>query len=167
MTFTTGTATLESDMEFAARAKNDLGVELIASSGIMKFMGREFMEKFVCLDAVILDFTEDGLISYIQGKKDGSYKGLIFRREGNLVESLDKTKRNFSVPVPRHELFDIPKYRILLARRLPFAEVITSLGCPYSCAFCTAGAYGYKIREVDNVIDELCYLAELGVKRIF
>ena len=41
-----------------------------------------------------------------------------------------------------------------------------SLGCPYNCAFCTAGAYGYRVREVDNVIEELIYLAKLGIKEI-
>lgn len=164
--FTTGTATLESDMDFAAQLKNELGVEIIASAGIMKFIGREFMERFYFLDAVLLDFTEDGLISFLQGKKELPLKGLLIRQNNNLLEYKGKIERSFSVPVPRHDLFDISRYRIPLARRLPFAEVITSLGCPYSCAFCTAGAYGYKIREVDNVIDELRFLAELGVKEI-
>jgi radical SAM superfamily enzyme YgiQ (UPF0313 family) len=63
-------------------------------------------------------------------------------------------------------LFDFRKYRLPIARRFPFTVVVTSLGCPYHCGFCTAGAYGYKVRNVDNVLEELKALAGLGVKEI-
>jgi radical SAM superfamily enzyme YgiQ (UPF0313 family) len=93
-------------------------------------------------------------------------KGFVYRKDGKLIEHKERLPMKFSVPIPRHELFDFKKYKIPIAKKFPFTVVITSLGCPYNCAFCTAGAYGYRVREVDNVIKELIYLKKLGVKEI-
>jgi anaerobic magnesium-protoporphyrin IX monomethyl ester cyclase len=164
--FTTGTSTLSSDLGLMEKAKKKNEVRIIASAGIMKFIGREVLKKYDFIDAVSTDFTEPDIVSYLKGEDKFPLKGLIYRKNGRFVESQERLSTRFKVPVPRHELFDFPKYRIPIARRFPFTVVVTSLGCPYHCGFCTAGAYGYRTREVDNVIEELRYLSKLGVKEI-
>jgi len=164
--FTTGTSTMNSDMALMEKAKKGKETKIIASAGIMKFIGLEFLKKYDFIDAVSTDFTEQDIVSYLQGEDKLPLKGLIYRKNGRFVGSEEKLSTRFKVPVPRHELFDFPKYRIPIAKRFPFTVVVTSLGCPYHCGFCTAGAYGYRIREVDNVIEELKYLSKLGVKEI-
>lgn len=165
--FTTGTSTLISDFAFmkAVKMKNEK-IEIIASSGIMKFVGRELLNKYFFLDAVAIDFTVNNVVQYLNGDKSQPLKGLIFRNDGHLIENNDRLSDSFSIPVPRHDLFDISKYRTPTAKNLPFTVVITSLGCPYNCGFCTAGSYGYRVRETDNAIEELKYLSDLGVKEI-
>lgn len=164
--FTTGTSTLSSDLALMEKVKRKGGTKIIASAGIMKFIGLELLSKYDFMDAVSLDFTEQDIIPFIKGEDNLPLKGLIYRKNSQYIESQDKLSNRFKVPVPRHELFDFPKYRIPIARRFPFTVVVTSLGCPYHCGFCTAGAYGYRVRDVDNVIEELKYLSELGVKEI-
>jgi anaerobic magnesium-protoporphyrin IX monomethyl ester cyclase len=165
--FTTGTATMKSDMELARairEARPD--IKLIASAGILKFIGREFLGKYPFLDAALLDFTEPDLVRYLREGSARPWQGLLCRRDGEFVTSEEKPSPHFDIPVPRHELFPFRKYRIPIARKAPFTVVITSLGCPFHCGFCTAGAYGYRSRNVDNVIPELEHLARLGVKEI-
>jgi len=164
--FTTGTATIKSDLRLMERIKNSMDVRIIASAGILKFLGTEFLEKYPVVDAMLLDFTEQSSIPYILGRGDDLLRGLAFRKNGGIVSSEEKPPVRFQLPVPRHDLFDFPKYRIPIARRFPFTVVVTSLGCPYSCGFCTAGAFGYRTRDVDGVIAELEVLQDLGVKEI-
>jgi radical SAM superfamily enzyme YgiQ (UPF0313 family) len=164
--FTTGTATMRSDLRLMERIKEKKDIRIVASAGILKFLGPEFLEKYPVVDAMLLDFTEQNIVSYIQDKSDSPLRGLIYRKNGNCVTSEEKPDIRFQLPIPRHDLFDISQYKIPIAKRFPFTVVVTSLGCPYRCGFCTAGAFGYRTRDVDGVIAELKVLADLGVKEI-
>ena len=165
--FATGTATMNSDFRLTQGVKKkNKEIKLIASSGIMKFIGLEVMKRYSFLDAVLMDFTEPSIVAYVKGENKTELKGIIYRKKGHLVEWMPSMEKKFSLPIPRHDLFPLEKYRTPIAKRFPFAEVITSVGCPYNCAFCTAGAYGYKVRNVDNLIEELDYLSRLGIKEI-
>ena len=164
--FTTGTATFQSDLRLIQKVKAKTGIKIIASAGILKFIGHEFLNRYDYVDALLLDFTEQDILTYIKNDGEAPLKEIIYRKNGNFIESKAKAPLKFSVPVPRHDLFDFYKYRIPHARRLPFTIVVTSLGCPHSCGFCTAGAYGYRTRDVDGVIEELRLLSRLGVKEI-
>ncbi|MDD8025167.1 MAG: radical SAM protein [Acidobacteriota bacterium] len=164
--FTTGTATIKNDLALMAgirAARPDL--KIAASAGIMKFIGRELLEKNAVLDAVLLDFSDSGLAAWLAGAAP-PLTGMIVRTPAGLVEGPLSKAREFAYPVPRHELFPFRRYRLPIARRFPFTVVVTSLGCPYNCGFCTAGAFGYKVRTVDNVLEELRALAGLGVREI-
>lgn len=165
--FTTGTATLKSDLALASAVKAARpGIKIIASAGILKFEGLNLLRAHPALDACLTDFADPELPAYLAGEAHRPLRGLLFRRNGEFVASEDRPAREFTIPVPRHDLFDFRKYRIPIARRRPFTVVVTSLGCPYHCRFCTAGAWGYRSRPVDNVIPELQRLRDLGVKEI-
>jgi radical SAM superfamily enzyme YgiQ (UPF0313 family) len=165
--FTTGTATMKADLALMERLKAVRpGIKIIASAGILKFIGRDFLDKHSFIDAALLDYTVPEVKTYIREGCRKPLPGLLCRCRGELVTSSEKAAPSFEIPVPRHELFPFRKFRIPIARKSPFTVVVTSLGCPYHCGFCTAGAYGYRSRNIDNVIEELVYLARLGVKEI-
>ena len=166
--FTTGTATMQSDLRLMERVKAKSDIKIIASAGILPFIGNEFLKRYEYVDALLLDFTSLDICVYIRSNDqlDDPLQGLITRKNGQFIQSTEKLLLTYTVPVPRHDLFDFKKYRIPIARRFPFTVVVTSLGCPHSCGFCTAGAYGYKTRDVDGVIEELRLLSRLGVKEI-
>jgi radical SAM superfamily enzyme YgiQ (UPF0313 family) len=163
---TTGTATMKADAAFAARLKAGRpGLRIVASAGIMKFIGEELLAGTPAFDAVLLDFGESDIVPFFEGGP-GPWKSLLVRSEKGIVASDAPVGREYSVPVPRHDLFDFAKYRLPIARRSPFTVVVTSLGCPYRCGFCTAGAFGYRVRPVDDVVKELRLLRRLGVREI-
>jgi radical SAM superfamily enzyme YgiQ (UPF0313 family) len=168
LVFTTGTATMLSDLRLMERIKARTDIKIVASAGILPFIGEEFLKQYECVDALLLDFTSQDIRVYIRenGQVDVPLQGLITRKNGQYLKSTEKLPLTYSVPVPRHDLFDYKKYRIPIARRFPFTVVVTSLGCPHNCGFCTAGAYGYRTRDVDGVIEELRVLTRLGVKEI-
>jgi len=166
--FTTGTATMQSDLRLMERIKAKTDIKIVASAGILPFIGEEFLKRYGYVDALLLDFTSQDIRVYLRenGEVDVPLKGLITRKNGQFIKSTEKLPPTYTVPVPRHDLFDFKKYRIPIARRFPFTVVVTSLGCPHNCGFCTAGAYGYRTRDMDGVIDELRVLTRLGVKEI-
>jgi len=166
LVFTTGTATLKGDMALAERiraARPDLRIAV--SAGILKFIGRELMERHPALDAALRDFSDSGLAAWLAGAEP-PLTAMIVRAPAGLVEGPPAKAREFSYPAPRHDLFPFRRYRLPIARRFPFTVVVTSLGCPYHCGFCTAGAFGYKVRSVDNALAELRAAARLGVREI-
>ncbi len=166
--FTTGTATMQSDLRLMERVKAKTDMKIVASAGILPFIGHEFLERYEYVDALLLDFTSPDICFYIRSNEqlDDPLQGLITRKNGQFIQSTEKLPLTYTVPVPRHDLFDFKKYRIPIARRFPFTVVVTSLGCPHNCGFCTAGAYGYRTRDVDGVIEELRLLTHLRVKEI-
>ncbi len=165
--FTTGTATLESDLALMARLKKEKPrLQIIASAGILKFLGEDWLRQNPCLDALLLDFTEATIIDYLRGERGKPLRSLIYRQNDQIITSPERAPLEFAFPVPRHELFPFHRYRLPIARRFPFTVVITSLGCPFNCAFCTAGAFGYRQRRLDNILEELLYLKKLGLKEI-
>jgi radical SAM superfamily enzyme YgiQ (UPF0313 family) len=166
--FTTGTATLQSDLKLMERIKSKIDIKIVASAGILLFIGEEFLKRYEYVDALLLDYTSQDILVYLRenGQADVPLQGLITRKNGDFLKSTVNLPLKYIVPVPRHDLFDFKKYRIPTARRFPFTIVVTSLGCPHNCGFCTAGAFGYRTRDVDGVIEELLLLTSLGVKEI-
>jgi radical SAM superfamily enzyme YgiQ (UPF0313 family) len=54
-----------------------------------------------------------------------------------------------------------------LARRRLFATVLTDFGCPFPCNYCISGHLGFKLRDLDGVVEELSFLHRLGLREIF
>ena len=165
--FTTGTATLKADLALMERLKAARPeTRIAASAGIMKFVGRDLIEKNPVVDAVLLDYGDSDIAAWLGGTSAGPWAGMLVRTPAGITEGPLGRAREFSIPVPRHDLFNFRAYRIPIAKRSPFTVVTGSLGCPYNCGFCTAGAFGYKTRPVDNILEELKLLAKIGVKEV-
>ncbi|MBN1400113.1 MAG: radical SAM protein [Anaerolineae bacterium] len=97
-------------------------------------------------------------------------KGLVWRKEGEivinpprpLIHDLD------DLPIPRHDLLPLTKYRAPLVKG-PFAFVVTSRGCPGGCRFCIKHvSYGESVRfrSASHVVDEIEHLVSHGVRDI-
>jgi radical SAM superfamily enzyme YgiQ (UPF0313 family) len=56
-----------------------------------------------------------------------------------------------------HDLDALPFPAADLQRRIPFAALMTSTGCPFSCAYCASGYLnpGRRLRSPDRVLEEI------------
>lgn len=165
---TTGTATLSDDLNFLKLVKDsNPEIKLILSSLIFVSIGKEILFDFPFLDGVLLDFTTDDAANYLLGKYD-DIRNMFFRKESEIIERCFVLDQPFSIAIPRHDLFMNNGYKIQLFRQGNFIVTITSVGCPYKCSFCCAGAVRYRSRAIDNVIQEIGYAKNvLGIKNIF
>jgi anaerobic magnesium-protoporphyrin IX monomethyl ester cyclase len=106
------------------------------------------------IDVGIIGEGEEAIVKVIQCLKSGdrldNLQGLIFRRgkeliktEGNnLISDINK------LPFPLFEKIDFSHYSFAVykeKRKITF-PIITSRGCPFSCAFCDRTVVGRKIR---------------------
>jgi radical SAM superfamily enzyme YgiQ (UPF0313 family) len=97
-------------------------------------------------------------------------KGLVWRDGNEVVVNPDRPfiRHLDDLPLPRHDLLPLEKYRAPLVRG-PYAFVVTSRGCPGGCRFCIKHvSYGSSIRfrSPENILAELELLASLGVHSI-
>ena len=97
-------------------------------------------------------------------------KGLVWRDGNEIVVSPDRPfiRHLDDLPMPRHDLLPLEKYRAPLVRGA-YAFVVTSRGCPGGCRFCIKHvSYGSSVRfrSPENIVAELEFLNELGVRNI-
>jgi anaerobic magnesium-protoporphyrin IX monomethyl ester cyclase len=99
-----------------------------------------------------------------------SIKGLVWRHNGEILINPDRPfiRSLDDLPLPRHDLLPLEKYRAPLVRG-PYAFVVTSRGCPGGCRFCIKHvSYGdtVRFRSPEDVLTEIEQLVSLGVRDI-
>jgi len=165
--FITASCSWKDDLQFLSALKGMTGVKLIASGGFLLEMGEQVLREHAFLDAVLTDFTSDGLLAFMDGRFD-DVTDVIYRAEGGEIVSRQnrEARHEFAYPAPRHELFPLTRYRLPWAQPRPMATMITSLGCPFSCTFCSNQLRTYRTRNVENVTQELLYLDSIGIHEL-
>jgi len=97
-------------------------------------------------------------------------KKIIINPKRSLINNLDK------LPFPKHEFFLNKNYSFYyptsVRRKQRLGFVLTSRGCPYSCAFCSPikrNSYDkrYRQRSVENIIKELLFLKKKGITMVY
>jgi radical SAM superfamily enzyme YgiQ (UPF0313 family) len=163
-----GAATWESDIDFLRRVNEVTSAPIICIGDVTLERPKNLLFEYEFLDAVLLDFTTEDLLQYLNGNLD-KVKNMVIR-DGVIPteKELHRDKwASFTLPIPRHELFIDKDYRSPFVKQKKFTVVLTDFGCPFDCLFCVMPSLGYKYREVNNVLDELEYIHKLGIKEIF
>ncbi|MEK6875345.1 MAG: radical SAM protein [Nanoarchaeota archaeon] len=128
------------------------------------------------VDYVVLgegEYVLKDLCNHILHKKSIPSKGVVFKNingevvntgMSNFIENLD------ALPLPSYDKVDFMKYATSVQREsvdrpraMPYANILTSRGCPYQCCFCEAGKISGKkprLRSIENVIGEIEWLKE-------
>lgn len=164
--FLSGSVSWKDDFDFLSKIKYSNPHLLLIGLGDI-FLKPEFFKKFDWIDAAILDFTSSEILAYAEGQRD-NFDSLAFRNKGQVYfPSRKKAIGEFSIPLPKHELFLDKKYTFPFAKSLPFATVLTDFGCPFQCRFCIYPTLGFKLRDLDNVFVELRYVNSLGIRELF
>lgn len=164
--FTTGTASFGKDIRFVERIKKNKNIKIIGSSSIFRFIGKDTMERFPFLDALIFDFVNHDIIDYL---KDNYAKCeyIIHKRGNNIYLPRKEKEGDFSVGIAMQKLFINHSNRIPIFGDSPFSIVVGSIGCNFKCKFCVAGTMKLRIRVLREVIEELQYIFSLGIKKVF
>ena len=166
--FLTGSASWPQDLDFVSRIKaGKPGILLVGNGDILLYKAQEFLEQYPFLDAVLLDYTSSDILAFLDYDRS-SLTAMAYREDGVIVVKHEPVQgAEFSYPIPHHEKFPLRKYLLVHGRRFPFTTVQASFGCPFKCSFCIAATLGYRYRSVDNVLEELHYVASLGIKDVF
>jgi magnesium-protoporphyrin IX monomethyl ester (oxidative) cyclase len=128
-----------------------------------------------CVDYAVVGEGEIPMLELVQGRRPEDIKGLVYRRNGEVVtngatawiEDLD------SIPYPARHLIPFDRYTVHSPRgqrHRKVASLITSRGCPFDCTFCSVHpifGYRWRSRSVDNIMGEIEELQDkYGVSHI-
>jgi anaerobic magnesium-protoporphyrin IX monomethyl ester cyclase len=174
--------TLQNDM-YGCFLACSLGARTIAFGTHVTPMTRETMEPYPSLDFVLRGEPELTLVELIETLESSilyppssilhplsAIRGLVWRRNGEIVINPDRPfiKNLDDLPLPRHDLLPLDRYRIPMVKG-PYTFVVTSRGCPAGCNFCIKHVnyqYSVRIRSPENIIQELWLLHDLGIHNI-
>jgi len=165
--FLTGAAIWKSDLWFIEKLRKTKELDVIANGGCLLENPVDFLKKHAFIDAILLDYTSSEILKYLD-RVSGEIDNIVYRKNGEVFGKKERASTSrFSYPVPRHELFPLKKYRIPHGKRFPFTNILTNFGCPHRCRYCIYQTLGFKIRDIENILEELKYIVSLGIKELF
>ncbi len=97
-------------------------------------------------------------------------KGLAWRDGDEIVINSPRPfiKNLNDLPIPKHELLPLQKYRMPLIKG-PFTFIVTSRGCPAGCTYCikhVSYQYSTRLRSPELIMEELWQLKKIGINTI-
>ena len=168
--FLTGAVSFIEDFELVKKISQGSSgkIHIIGTGDCLVSEGDKFFNAYPFLDASILNFTSLEIIDYLKGS-DESFEFVSFRKSNGTVQHCGKKlpKGEFILPVPRYDLFPFRKYRIPHGLRIPYAGILTDYGCPFHCDYCIGGELGFRLRNMDNLMEEMRELKRLGVRELW
>ena len=112
------------------------------------------------------EITFAELIGHLRGKcRPEEIKGLMYRdANGHLIINppREHIRKLDDIPFPAYDLFPMQRY--------PLHRIVTSRGCPYSCAWCNSSSIWrntYRMRQPEEVVEEIEFLVKKWGKKIF
>jgi radical SAM superfamily enzyme YgiQ (UPF0313 family) len=177
--FTATTISIDSAIKAARNAKVALVHSLIAIGGPhVTALAEETLETSV-FDVAVLGEGEYSFLELARQFRNGSrdfsgIRGLMYKCNGTLISTGNRVYINDldSLPFPALHLFPpLSVYHPMPGnvRKTPYAQIMTSRGCPYQCTFCDRKVFGqlFRARSPKNVVDEIEMLMKrFGVKEV-
>jgi anaerobic magnesium-protoporphyrin IX monomethyl ester cyclase len=157
-----GAACWAEDEAFIRQVHETTHAPIFVSGDVVCAQPREALERLPFVTGILMDYTSRDLANYLEGGP--TQDEALFLRDREVARP--RASRAYTIPVPRWDLFPPGGYRLPFLKRQPFASVAASFGCPYACEFCTAAPLVFRLRELDNLFDELRFLARAGYREI-
>lgn len=126
------------------------------------------------IDVVVRGEGEVSIVEYLDAIGSGQslqkVKGISFREGYRIIHNPDQAVFEDLDTLPAYFDFtweQYPEYLFGYPDRIPATSVISSRGCPYKCIFCSKAGMKYRLRDPQQVVDEIEVLKkQLGVEAI-
>jgi len=174
----TSTVTLSHDLNFLSSFQARFPIALCGPD--IHIAESEFLNKHKYINFALFGEYEVTLLELSQKLKSNSalsdVYGIIYRQGERICKNPPRglIKNLDWLPWPERSTLPLKRYNDAPGDiPLPCASMWASRGCPYQCSFCLwpqvmYGGNSYRIRSVENVVDEMEYLVkESGFKSIY
>ncbi len=132
-----------------------------------------------CVDYIVIgegEATFPELVALCKEKRNDSdaelsgIKGLGYKTKEGAIKinaPREQVKNLDELPFPAYDLVDTSKYSNLLACTGHTVNIMTSRGCPQKCVFCDLRRTPYRFRSPTNILEEVRFWVNKGVKEFF
>ena len=123
-------------------------------------------------DAIVTGDGEDAFLDLIkatdQGRSWEGIEGIWFKQDGQLIKNKERksTKSLDAYPWPDRSRVRFRDYYLPGCKQPLNTTAITSRGCPHSCPFCLTYKKQYRMRDIDNILDEMEHCVSLGITEV-
>ncbi len=123
-------------------------------------------------DAILTGDGEDAFLdmvkAYDAGKSWEGIDGVWFKEGGQIVKNKERksTKSLDQYPWPDRSRTRFRDYYLPGCKQPLNTTAITSRGCPHSCPFCLTYKKQYRMRDIDNILDEMEHCVSLGIHEV-
>jgi radical SAM superfamily enzyme YgiQ (UPF0313 family) len=158
--FTATIATLDSDLQSAGIIKEHSPETITAAKGEpLHYLDEDILQKTEDLDIILRGESDGYITEFVNGVEWSTLPDVTIRKNGQVIRiHSDRPLLDLdSLPFPARHLIDNTIYRSPETRQ-PLTTVVTSLGCPYKCIFCSVPAMTgvhVRYRSPENVAAEL------------
>ena len=124
------------------------------------------------IDATVNGDGEDAFVeianAYNEGRSFEGIEGVWFKDGDQVIKNEDRksTKRLDAYPWPDRSRIRYQDYYLPGTKQPMNTTAITSRGCPHSCPFCLTYKKQYRIRDIDNILDEIEHCLSLGITEV-
>lgn len=137
-------------------------IDLVAGGPHLSTLKEEVLEECKEIDLGVVREGELAMLELCQGKILENIKGILFRKDGEIIYTGDREFLSDldSLPFPKYEKFEMDRYPEVRKDRRHSIPILTSRGCPYSCTFCSAClsiGKKFRCRSAFSVVDEIEY----------
>ena len=172
-----GSISWEEDKEFLKKVKaQNPKIKIIGTGDIFLDDGSKVIQENDFFDACILDFSDNSILNILKKLSESPngkepLENCIYKENGSgpIIGKITRVKGEFTLPTPKHEYFPLKEYKYAFSRSFPTAHLMTDFGCAFNCSFCPIRVdnLGFKVRPINEIIEELKYLKSLGVKELY
>lgn len=169
--FTTSTTTIESDLKVASVAKKVNKDILTAAVGShIMALPEEALNLNKNLDIAVFSEPELPILDLIKNDLSAQgIKGIYYRRKEEIVKSepYPPCQNLDEFGIPAHDKVPFHLYCDPMMKKKPMTLTAGQRGCINKCIFCCMPLYGnYRKRSVENVLEELKFIVDLGIKEL-
>ena len=137
-------------------------VKLVVGGPHSTILKEQVLRDCPAIDYGVVHEGEGTLVELCRGKAEEEIKGLVFRRDGEIIYTGTRPwVTNLDVlPWPRYHKFELDRY-------ISTMTIYTSRGCPHQCIFCPNRIISpvFRARSSGNVVDEIEYWYAQGKRQ--
>ena len=130
----------------------------------------EYAVQLTGADAIVTGDGEDAFLDMVKARDAGKdYTGIpgVWWRtsDGQIVKNAERpsTKNLSHYPWPDRSRVRYKDYYLPGTKAPLVTTAVTSRGCPHSCPFCLTYKKQYRIRDIDDILDEMEHCLSIGI----
>ncbi|MCB9760888.1 MAG: cobalamin B12-binding domain-containing protein [Alphaproteobacteria bacterium] len=145
----------------------------IILGGPHPIMFPEYAVQLDGIDAICVGDGDDAFVDVVealdQGRSLEGIGGVWFKQDGDWIRNAPrKESRDLSWQIwPDRSRSRFRDYWVPGSKQPLVTTAVTSRGCPHSCPFCFTYKKQYRIRDIENILDEMEHCISLGITEVF